>query len=157
MAQTDTLASYWAPPAAYTHPESAFTPAHLRQVVLRVQLVPAAARRPPLDTLTFHRASSGYGRGRKSLKWEFNLPPRWLTSPLLGEQGEAVEAFTSCDYPLVITEEAVNQAGYRYSRNRYTTYYPCCPVAVAHLSDSVVYSWLLRLRNAGQSKPVSLG
>jgi len=138
--QQDTLSSYWAPPEAYVHNEFAFTPAHLSQVVLRVQLVLAsAARRAPLDTLTFHGAGSGYGRGREGLNWVFGLPPHSLTSALLGEQGEAVKVFSACTYPLVITEEAVNKAGQHYPRNRYTTDYPFCPVAVAHLGDSVAY------------------
>jgi len=139
VARQDTLPSYWAPPEAYIHNEFAFTPAHLSQIVLRVQLIPSAAtRRAPLDTLTFHRVNSGYGLGRESLNWVFG-PPRWLTSALLGEHGEAVKVFSAYTHPLVITEEAVNKAGYRYSRNRYITDYPFCPVAVARLGDSITY------------------
>lgn len=140
VAQTDTLDSYWAPPEADAHSESAFTPAHLSQAVLRVQLVPAsAARRPLLDALTFHRAGSSYGLGQKGLHWELGLPPHWLTFAMLGEQGEAVKVFSACAYPLVITEEAISQVGNRYVRNRYAADYPFCPVAVAHLGDSVAY------------------
>jgi hypothetical protein len=140
VAQQDTLPSYWAPPEAYAHNDFTFSPAYLSQVVLRVQLVPAsAARRAPLDTLTFHRAGRGYGLGQGGLSWVFGLPPRQLTSALLGERGEAVKVFSAITYPLVISEEAVNKAGYRYTRNRYTTDYPFCPVAVARLGDSAAY------------------
>lgn len=141
VAQQDTLPSYWAPPEAYVHNAFDFTPAQLSQIVLRVQLVPAsAARRAPLDTLTFHRASSGYGLGQEGLNWVFGLPPRRLTSARLGERGEAVKVFSARTYPLVIAEEAVNQAGYRYTRNRYTIEYPFCPVAVVRVGDSIVYA-----------------
>ncbi|MGI4873885.1 MAG: hypothetical protein ACRYFX_22220 [Janthinobacterium lividum] len=141
VARQDTLPSYWAPPEASVHNAFAFTPAHLSQVVLRVQLVPAsAARRVPLDTLTFHWAGRGYGLGQAGLNWVFDRPPRRLTSALLGERGEAVKVFSARTYPLVIAEEAVDKAGYRYTRNRYTIDYPFCPVAVARLGDSVVYA-----------------
>lgn len=33
----------------------------------------------------------------------------------------------------------MNRAGYRYTRKRYLIDYPFCPVAVAHLGDSVAY------------------
>jgi hypothetical protein len=140
VAQQDTLSSYWAPPKAYVNNGLTFTPAHLSQVVLRVQMVSAsAARRAPLDTLTFHRTNSGYGLGREGLNWVFDSSPRQLTSAMLGERGEAIKVFSSRTYSLVIGEEAVNKAGYRYTRNRYTIDYPFCPVAVARLGDSVAY------------------
>lgn len=139
--QTDTLRSYWAPPEAYAHNSFDFIPAQLSEVVLRVQLVPAsAAHGPGLDTLTFHRAGSGYKLGRAGLNWQFGLPPRWLTSALLDEQGEPVKVFSARFFPLVVTEEAVSRAGYRYTRNRYPVDYPFCPVAVAHAGDSVIYA-----------------
>lgn len=33
----------------------------------------------------------------------------------------------------------MNKTGHRYTRNCYTIDYPFCPVAVAHLGDSVAY------------------
>jgi hypothetical protein len=145
--QTDTLASYWAPPEAYVNNTFDFTPAQRSEVQLQVQLVPAsAAQGPGLDTLTFHGVQSGYGLGREGLNWVFGMPPRRLTSALLTDQGAPAKAFTARLYPLVIVEESVNKAGYRYARNRYTAEYPFCPVAVARVDDSVAYvrAYLLR-------------
>ncbi|MBO2012188.1 hypothetical protein [Hymenobacter negativus] len=145
--RTDTLPSYWAAPEAYANNAFDFTPAYLSQVQLQVQLVPAsAAHGPAFDTLTFHGVTSGYGLGREGLNWIFGVPPRRLTSALLDSRGEPAKVFTATFYSLVITEESVNKAGYRYTRNRYTTEYPFCPVAVAHAGDSVAYvrAYLLR-------------
>jgi hypothetical protein len=145
--QTDTLSSYWAPPEAYVNNAFDFTPAQRSEVRLQVELVPAsAAHGPGFDTLTFHRASSGYGLGREGLNWIFIVPPRQLTSALLDGRGKPAKVFTAILYPLVIAEEAVNKAGYRYARNRYTVEHPFCPVAVAQISDSLAYvrAYLLR-------------
>lgn len=145
--QTDTLSSYWAPPEAYVNNTFDFTPAQRSEVQLQVRLVPAsAAPDPGMDTLTFHGAKSGYGLGREGLNWVFGLPPRRLTSALLDSRGEPTKIFTANLYPLVIAEESVNKAGYRYARNRYTAEYPFCPVAVARVNDSLAYvrAYLLR-------------
>ncbi len=145
--QTDTLPSYWAPPEAYVNNAFDFTPAHRSEVQLQVQLVPAsAAHGPGLDTLAFHRLSSHYGLGWKSFYWVFDVLPRRLTSALLDGQGAPAKVFTARLYSLVIVEEAVNKAGYRYTRNRYTVEYPFCPVAAARVNDSVAYvrAYLLR-------------
>ena len=148
--RTDTLPSYLAPPEAYVNNAFDFTPTQLTQlskVQLRVQLVPAsAAHSARLDTLTFHGASSGYGRGREGLNWRFGLPSRRLTSALLDSRDEPVKVFTARLYPLVITEESVNKAGYLYTRNRYTVEYPFCPVAVARVGDSIAYARAYLLR-----------
>jgi hypothetical protein len=145
--QNDTLSSYWAPPEAYVNNTFDFTPAQRSEVQLQVRLVPAsAAQGPGMDTLTFHGAKSGYGLGQEGLNWVFGLPPRRLTSALLDSRSEPTKVFTANLYPLVIAEESVNKAGYRYTRNRYNAEYPFCPVAVARVNDSVAYvrAYLLR-------------
>jgi hypothetical protein len=65
---------------------------------------------------------------------------------LLDSWGEPVKVFTSTLYPLVIVEDLVNNAGYRYIRNRYTDEYPFCPLAVAQANDSLAYvrAYLMR-------------
>jgi hypothetical protein len=143
----DTLSSYWAPPADLSNPSFNFTRAHRSEVVLQVHLVPASAtHRPELDTLTFRALDFGHGRDRAGLNWFFDLAPRDLTSALLDVQGEPIKVFSARLYPLVVTEERPLAAGRPSVRNRYSTEYPFCPVAVAHLGDSVTYvrAYLLR-------------
>lgn len=145
--RTDTLLSYWAPPEAYVNHSFDFTPAQRSEVQLQVQLVPtSAAPSSGIDTLTFHRISSHYGLGWKNFSWVFGLPPRRLMSALLDNQGAPAKVFTARLHPLVIMEEAVDKAGYRYTRNRYTAEYPFCPVAAARVSDSVAYAYAYLLR-----------
>jgi hypothetical protein len=145
--QQDMLYSYWAPPATLASSLFQYTDAQRSEGQLRVQLVPASAvSHAQLDTLTFYPAHSRHGLGQGGLNWVFGLGPRYLTSALLNEQGKPAKVFTARTYPLVLTEERVSKNGYQYARNRYTIDYPFCPVAVAHLSDTVAYvqTYLLR-------------
>lgn len=146
----DTLRSYWAPTAALINPSFDFTDAHLSEVVLQVHLVPASVvHHSKLDTLVFHPVAADHGvdgEGREGLNWFFDLGPQSLTSALLDAEGEPTKVFSSRLYPLVVTEERQPAVGRRYARNRYSTDYLFCPLAVAHLSDSVAYvrAYLLR-------------
>jgi hypothetical protein len=83
-------------------------------------------------------------------------PPRKITSALLDSRGEPVKVFTSTLYPLVIVEDLVNNAGYRYIRSRYTAEYPFYPVAVAQVNDSRAYvrAYLMRGGPHGLTKRV---
>lgn len=136
--------------AVLANPSFDLTSAYLSEVVLHVRLVPAsAARRTKLDTLVFHPVAADHGvegKGREGLNWFFDLGPRSLTSALLDAQGEPTKVFSARLYPLVVTEERQLATGRRYARNRYSTEYPFCPLAVAHLGDSVAYvrAYLLR-------------
>lgn len=121
-----------------------------------MQLVPAStAHTAILDTLLSRPLCSSYGLAHEKLNGFFDWRPRRLTSALLDERGGSVKVFTARTYASVVTEEAVNKAGYRYDRNRYNVEYPFCPVAVARLSDSVAYvrAYLLR---ANCSRPDTL-
>jgi len=142
----DTLPSYWAPPTVLANPLADLTnSAYLSEAVLQVHLVPASvARHSKLDTLAFRPVAADHGvdgKGREGLNWFFDLSPQYRNSALLDAQGEPTKVFSARLYPLVVTEERQPATG-----RRYATEYPFCPLAVAHLGDSVAYvrAYLLR-------------
>jgi len=137
----DTLESYWAPYEDLEDSLFQYTEAHRSLVLVRAQFVPASAmHQNGLDTLTFQNTFHDSHLNRTGYHWYFgyhhdtqpevtrdtNEEPQRLALPITNR-------LLLTEYRRWKTNDAV------YDRNSYSVDYPFHTVAIAPVSDSVVY------------------
>ena len=146
----DTLDSYYAPYEAYEDSTFQLTEAHRSRALVRVRFVPASAlRRSGLDTLTFRHLHTELGAvDQAGYFWHFPAETQQADSLAEDAQGQPRQLFSTASARLVLTEyRRRRNADVTYDRNSYLMDYAFQPVAIAKVSDSVVYvrAFLLRL------------